>query len=175
MLTGRELARHEIERVWDIDRAEVVEAVYYLEHGSLVLKPERWEMAGWPAGEAAQYRPLLLQAFDRGGWFYGLFDDDRLIGVAVLDGKRIGRRGDLLQLKFMHLSCAHRHEGLGRRLFELCAARAREAGVRGMYISATPSQHTVDFYLRLGCVLTSDPDAELMALEPEDIHLEFAL
>jgi hypothetical protein len=41
-----------------------------------------------------------------------------------------------------------------------------------MYISATPSEHTVDFYMRLGCRLAAEPDPELYAFEPEDIHLE---
>jgi hypothetical protein len=40
-----------------------------------------------------------------------------------------------------------------------------------LYISATPSQNTVDFYLKRGCQVTGDPDPELWELEPEDIHL----
>ena len=40
-----------------------------------------------------------------------------------------------------------------------------------MYISATPSEHTINFYLRQGCVVASEVDPELFALEPEDIHL----
>ena len=175
MITGRDLQRTEIERVWQIDRAEVIENVYCLEHGQLVLKPERWEISGWPPGEAALYTPLLIDCFDRGGWFYGLFDDDRLIGVAVLESRFIGPRGDLLQLKFMHVSCHYRNQGLGRRLFELAAAKARQHGARGLYISATPSENTINFYTRLGCFPTRVPDPELFALEPEDMHLEFTL
>jgi hypothetical protein len=44
-----------------------------------------------------------------------------------------------------------------------------------MYISATPSEHTVNFYLALGCQLAAEPDSELLELEPEDIHLELLL
>ena len=44
-----------------------------------------------------------------------------------------------------------------------------------MYISATPTQHTIDFYLRLGCQVTNEPDPELFAQEPEDIHFEYDL
>jgi hypothetical protein len=39
-----------------------------------------------------------------------------------------------------------------------------------MYISATPSENTVNFYLRRGAVVTSEPDPELFEFEPEDIH-----
>jgi hypothetical protein len=44
-----------------------------------------------------------------------------------------------------------------------------------MYISATPSENTVNFYMRLGCEIASEPDPELLAREPEDIHLECAV
>ena len=44
-------------------------------------------------------------------------------------------------------------------------------GAQGLYVSATPSRHTVDFYTGLGCELLAVPDPELLRLEPEDIHL----
>ena len=62
-----------------------------------------------------------------------------------------------------------------RNLFELAADEARRRGARRLYISATPSQHTIDFYLSLGCTVTAEPDPELFALEPGDIHLEYDL
>jgi len=61
---------------------------------------------------------------------------------------------------------------LGTQLFELAKATAREKGARPLYISATPSEKTVNFYLRLGCAVAGEPDPELIELEPEDIHLE---
>ncbi len=172
MITARDLLREEIGQVWQIDRSEVIENIYYPEQGGLVLKPEHYDMTGWPPGEAEIYTPLLIDCFDRGGWFHGLFEDGRLIAVVVLDNKFIGRHKDLLQLKFLHVSSAWRKQGLGRRLYELARDRARRLGAKGLYVSATPSENTVNFYLRLGCVVTSEPDPHLFELEPEDIHLE---
>jgi predicted N-acetyltransferase YhbS len=172
MLTGRLLVREEICHLWDIDRREVIDNIYYWENGGLVLKPEHYDMQGWPPGEADLYTPILEDCFDRGGWFYGFFEDDRLVGMAVLDSKFIGPHQDLLQLKQLHVSSARRGRGLGRQLFELAKAEARARGARGLYISATPSEHTINFYLRLGCTPTAHPDPDLLALEPEDIHLE---
>jgi predicted N-acetyltransferase YhbS len=103
MLTTRKLEREEIDRTWTIDRSEVIDHIYYFENGTLVLKPEHYEMSGWPPGEAEKYTPLLLDCYDRGGWFCGLFDDARLIGVAVLENKFIGKDKDQLQLKFLDL------------------------------------------------------------------------
>lgn len=172
-MTIRELQRHEVQDIWSIDRAEVIDSIYYHEDGRLVLKPERYVMDGWPPGEAEHYGPMLLDCFDRGGTFFGAFEDETLIGVAVLESEFIGRGGDQLQLKFLHVSRGHRRTGLGRTLFDMAAAKAAELGARRLYVSSTPSENTVSFYLHLGCRVTEDVDAALFELEPEDIHLEF--
>jgi predicted N-acetyltransferase YhbS len=172
VIAGRELLREEIEQVWNIDRSEVIENIYHFENGTLVLRPQHYDVPGWPPGEAEKYTPILLDCLDRGGWFYGAFDQAKLIGIVVLESKRIGQHKDQLQLKFLHVSSSYRNRGLGTHLFELARAAAFERGARRLYISATPSMNTVNFYLRLGCTVTAEPDPELVELEPEDIHLE---
>jgi len=52
-------------------------------------------MAAWRSRE---YTPILLECFDRGGWFYGEFDGARMVGVVVLESSFIGARKDQLQL-----------------------------------------------------------------------------
>ena len=172
MIAYRELIREEIERIWTIDRREVIENVFHLENGRLVLRPEHYDMQGWPPGEPELYTPHLYKSFDRGGWFCGAFDGATLVGVAILDNKFIGRDKDQLQLKFLHVSRDYRGLGLGRQLFDLARDKARERGAKRLYISATPSEKTVNFYLMRGAVVTNEPDPDLFELEPEDIHLE---
>ena len=169
----QELERHEIRDIWSIDRAEVVDKVYYREGGELVLKPEQHHVKGWPVGDLELYGPILLDCFDRGGTIYGAFDGETLIGATVLESRFIGRERDQLQLKFLHVGRLHRRSGLGCALFDKAVARARGLGARRLYISATPSENTVHFYLRRGCRVKDDVDAALFKLEPEDIHLEF--
>jgi predicted N-acetyltransferase YhbS len=175
MISGRTLSRDEIRGIWAIDRSEVIDAVYYLENGSLQLHPEHHGLSGWPPGEPEKYTPILESCHDRGGWLYGLFDEDRLIGAAVLESNFIGKRGEQLQLKFLHISRPYRSQGWGQRLFGLAKAEAAERGAKSLYVSSTPSEHTIGFYLRLGCTLTAEPDPALYELEPEDIHFECAL
>ncbi len=175
MINQRPLARDEIELVWSIDRSEVIDSIYYLDHGDLKLRSEHYDMKGWPPGEAEKYTPILIACYDHGGWFYGLFDDDILFGVAVLANEFIGNNGDLLQLKFLHVSTEYRHQGWGQQLFELARVEAVRRGAGGMYISATPSEHTINFYIRLGCLVSAHPDSVLYAMEPEDIHLEYVV
>jgi predicted N-acetyltransferase YhbS len=172
VISGRKLLREEIEQVWNIDRSEVIDNIYRFESGSLVLSPHHIDVPGWPLGEAEKYTPILLDCFDRGGWFHGAFDRAALVGAVVLDSKLIGKHKDQLQLKFLHVSNSYRNSGLGTQLFELAKATARERGAKRLYISATPSENTVNFYLRLGCAVAAEPEADLFELEPEDIHLE---
>ena len=171
----RELERQEIRDVWSIDRAEVVDNLYYRDDKELVLRPEHFDIQGWPPGEPEHYGPILLDCFDRGGTFYGAFDGETLIGAAVLESRFMGREKDQLQLKFLHVSRRYRQAGLGRTLFEKAVARASELGARRLYISSTPSENTVRFYLHRGCRVTDDVDAVLFKLEPKDIHLEFEI
>jgi GNAT superfamily N-acetyltransferase len=166
----RPLARDEIGLVWTIDRSEMIETVYRLEGGALVPRALRLDVRGWPPGEAERYGPLHQACFDRGGTFLGAFEDDRLVGAAVLDTVPLGARGDQLQLPFLHVSRDHRGRGLGTRLFEEMRGLARARGARYLYVSATTTENTVRFYQRRGCVLAPEPDPELLALEPEDIH-----
>lgn len=168
----RLLERDEVETVWTIDRREIVENIYYIENGELVLKEEYYDIQGWSPGEPEQYTPILLDCFDRGGTFYGAFEDDQLIGVAVLESKFIGKDKDQLQLKFLHVSWNYRGKGLGRILFERAADKARALNANKLYVSATPSENTIRFYMRMGCTVTQDVDLELFELEPDDIHLE---
>lgn len=171
----RELARDEIESVWDIDRREITENVYYLREGTLVLEAEYYDMSGWPPGEPELYTPILYDCFDRGGTFYSAFEGSKMVGAVVLESKFIGQDRDQLQLKFLHVSNGYRKKGLGRTLFEKAVERARELGARRLYISATPSENTVNFYLHLGCEVTREVDQKLFDLEPEDIHLEYEI
>lgn len=169
-LIVRPLGRAEIPQVWTSDRAERTDGIYTLRDGGPLLQPAQIEVRGWPPGEAEKYTPLLLACYDRGGSFTGAFDGAALAGAAAVDALWRGPRGDLLQLEFLHVGRAYRGQGLGRRLFAHAQAIAQARGARGLYVSATPSRHTVDFYRSLGCQVTATPAPGLFALEPEDIH-----
>jgi len=174
-LTIRPLAREEVGQVWSIDRSEVIEKIYYEERGRLVARPGRYDLKGWPPGDVESAGPRLLDCFDRGGFFYGAFEGGHLKGAVALERRFIGRAGDQLQLTFLHVSRDRRKTGLGRRLFEVAVARARELGARRLHVSATPSENTVEFYLHLGFRVTDEVDAALFELEPDDIHMEFEI
>ncbi len=170
----RPVLRHEISQVWTIDRSETIHAFYHVENGLLVLKAGFEQVSGWPEGEPEQYTPILIACYDRGGWFYAFFEQEKMLAVVVVvDSVFIGKDNNLLQLKFLHVSHHCRGQGLGQRLFDLACQEAAKRGARGLYISATPTENTINFYLGLGCQLIIEPDQTLFALEPEDIHMQY--
>ncbi len=167
----RQLGRSEIEQIWTIDRRERIEHIYQVEDGELQLQPHHFDVPGWPPDKPPKTTPVLYESFDRGATFSGAFEGDQLVGVAVLDTLWRGPGRDLLQLKMLHVSRDYRAQGLGSQLFEQARVAARRLGARGLYISATPSENTVRFYMRRGSTLLETPDPELFADEPEDIDL----
>ncbi len=70
---------------------------------------------------------------------------------------------------------ASRSRGPGRTLFERSAAKAKGMGARMLYISSTPSENTVRFYLNLGRRVAEKVDPDLFELEPKDIHFEYVI
>jgi GNAT superfamily N-acetyltransferase len=167
----RQLARGEIEAMWMIDRSEVYDNIYQLRDGELVLTPAYCEVHGWWPGRIEHDTPKLYACFDRGGMFIGMFDTQRLVGLAVVDSMPLGAAGDQLQLKYLYVGRAYRQQGIGARLLREAGAIARTRGAASLYISATPTENTVNFYQRCGAVLNLTPDPELYAQEPDDIHL----
>ena len=60
-------------------------------------------------------------------------------------------------------------------LTKMLADQARSLGATALYISATPTRGPVDAYLRMGARVMAVPDPQLLAAEPEDIHLRLGL
>jgi predicted N-acetyltransferase YhbS len=171
----RLLGRGEIADIWGIDRRELVDGRYRLEGGELAPEPHRFEVPGWPPDARSTYDPILAACFDRGGCFFGAFDGETLAGAAVLDARPVASHPTLLQLVMLHVSRDYRQRGVGSALFRRVLAEAARRGAAGLYISATPSRNTIDFYRRFGAVPIGRPDPALLALEPEDIHLACAV
>jgi predicted N-acetyltransferase YhbS len=171
----RLLRRDEVALMWTIDRSEVHHYVYEVHEGRLVRTPSYFEIPGWRPDAPERMTPVLLDCFDRGGTFHGMFEADALIGMGVLESARVGRAADQLQLAYLYVTRAYRAHGVGTQLFEAAVSCARAAGANAVYVSATPTENTVDFYLKRGCVLAAEPDPRLLAAEPEDIHLIYLL
>ncbi len=153
----------------------MVNQIYYYKNKQLILENESFEISGWPSGEIERNLNHLYEVFDRNGVFQGAFKRGKMIGIIVLESKFIGKDKDQLQVVFLHVDNYYRNKGLGNKLIEVVKNKAKKMGAKKLYISATPSKHTIDFYMKLGFRLTKEINPELSQLEPEDIHLEMII
>ena len=111
----------------------------------------------------------------KGATVFGAFDEEAIVGMAVLEHAPLGTGEARLNLAGLWVSHAYRAKGVGRRLCGLAEQEARQRGAKSMYASATPSENTVRFYLSLGFQHAAPIDPAMLEKEPEDIHLELPL
>jgi GNAT superfamily N-acetyltransferase len=168
----RGLFREEIEKLSEIDRSEVVEFNYRLSHGKLELFDYYCEIKRFSETKLVQLKTGLYHLYDGGGAIYGALCENKLVGIASLDSRFRGENLNRLQLALLHVDKNYRKCGIGKHLVELVAEKARKLGAQQLYISAAPIKNTVEFYMKLGCKLTAELEADLFELEPEDIHME---
>ena len=171
----RHLAPFELEKLWDIDRSEVIDEVYHFRAGKLVLEREHYDMKGFPPGELDKIIERQRILLENGGTVIGAVDRQTLVGVASLESEFRGEKKKYMKMDILHVSKNYRGKGIARRLLGMVSSLARERGADALYISATPSKHTVDFYRGCGAKLVEELDPELFDMEPEDIHLEIDL
>lgn len=175
MTTIRRMAGSELDRIAEIDRSERITQQYkscdgVLELTDVDIRAPRW---GEPGEHTVQHRveswKLLVEA---GGVLLGAFDSDRLVGFAIYQPSI---SEGLANLAVLHVTRTHRREGIGCELANEVVRLARAEGAQRLYVSATPTRATVDFYMKQGFEPLAKPNETLFALEPEDIHMEMTL
>ncbi len=171
MISIRQLEPGDLARLAELDRSEVIGRLYRVASGELQSRQVDLRAPRWSDEQIAEFVELLAPELEAGGILFGADENDRLVGVAVLGNRPLGPGDKLLQLVFLHVSRDYRRRGIATLLVNAAAGAARQRRARGLYISATPSESAVCFYRRRGAVLLDEPDPQLLAKEPEDIHL----
>jgi GNAT superfamily N-acetyltransferase len=171
----RVLSRAEIGRFVEVDRTEAIDSIYYLRDGRLSLEVEHWDVKDWSASEKKQRIAGLQERYDSGDTLFGAFDGTTLAGVSVLGQHPLPSAMGRFNLAGLWVSHPYRGKGIGRRLVDRVMEKARELEARKLYVSATPSENTVRFYMSIGFRLADPVDPDLFQEEPEDIHLELIL
>ena len=168
----RQLSSDEIRLVGDIDRSEHVTALYTVEDQQLVHRTVDIDVPPWirddtgdhgVGGLIEHFRPIL----ESGASLLGAFDREEFLGLAIVDASF---EPPMAWLALLHVSKHHRRRGVASALWTAAKHVAVEAGANSMYVSATPSDSAVGFYLSRGCSLADPPHPTLLAEEPEDIH-----
>ncbi|RWU10339.1 GNAT family N-acetyltransferase [Pedobacter chitinilyticus] len=171
-ITFRLLKQNELIRIKEIDRTENIFEYYEYKDGELIIKSVHDLVNSFDEAELQEMiqRQHLLIA--NGGKVIAAFSDDKLIGVASVERKRRGKKQHYCKMDILYVSNSYRGNKIGHQLVRKCVKIATTFGAEKLYISATPTKATVDFYLKEGASLVEEIDEELFELEPFDIHLE---
>lgn len=173
MITIRQMGRSELDRIAEIDRSEHVTTGYVHEDGELRADCVDWRVPRWPM-EGLEFSvraqmERLAPVLEDGGVMLGAFNaEGDLVGFAVL---RYGLTERMAQLDALFVSRGYRRQGIATRLTSRLVSLAEADGATELYVSATPSESAVGFYVSQGFWLAEEVNEELYALEPEDIHM----
>jgi GNAT superfamily N-acetyltransferase len=175
-LTIRRMENEEIERIRDIDRSEVIRTGYRQKGREIVAFDVNWDDGGWLEGDGEHSFGQMIRGarrqLDLGGTAFGAFDGDRLAGIAIYRPRLTPSMG---QLALLHVSGGYRRQGVASHLYDEVARMAHADGATQLYVSATPTESAVSFYKSKGFEPTDSPHPELLAEEPDDIHMVLAL
>ena len=171
----REIQTYEAQLLGTIDRSERIDSIYRAANGILALHDACEEIVSWDSAELADYVARLRVLLSSGGSAFAAWDEASVVGIGSLDASGVGGDRAVMKLDMLYVSAEYRGRGIGRRLTEMAGNRARSLGATALYVSATPTRGTVDAYLRMGAKVLGTPDPELLAREPEDIHLALSL
>ncbi len=172
MMVIRELALDELGLAAAIDVTEDGTVVLEQRRFAIEARAEEWHRPPRTPERWGAFVAPWLMFIPSAGCALGAFDADRLVGIATL---RRDVRPGIDQLEALFVDRGHRRTGVASALVAEVEQRARAGGARLLYVSATPSESAVGFYAARGFAPTPDPIPELLALEPEDVHMVLGL
>ncbi len=175
MVTIKKLNKEEVDLIRKIDRSETIKGVYTYKAGEIHLEDVHQENSGFPEEEIQKIVHSVTHLLKEEGKLYGAFSNDEFLGMAALGVTPVGKLRDKLPLEILYTTKESRGRGVGSSLMEAVIDDVKELGFNKLYISATPTINTVNFYRSKGAVITQDPDPILLEKEADDIHLELVV
>ena len=173
-----QLAARDVALVAEIDRTEHVDVEYRVIDGELqpvaatIPEVPPWDPIGSGPHSVSVHIAFCESVVARGGILLGAFDEDRTAGLAIVEPLFEPR---LAWLASLHVSRPFRRRGAAQALWNAAADIAVASGAGSMYVSATPTESAVGFYLKQGCRLARPVHPDLFAAEPDDIHFVCSL
>lgn len=169
VITTRTLTLRELERIGEIDRSERITQEYAQDGESLTLRAVDIDAPRWDEASVRARIDAWTSMVDGGGVPIGAFDGERLVGFAIYLPATVRSPASLAVL---HVTAPYRRRGVGESLTDAVVRLGVGDGAERLYVSATPTRGTVDFYIAQGFRPLARPDERLFALEPDDIHME---
>ena len=166
------MKQSEVEKIKMIDATCFIKNAWRLVDGEIKLVEINWTDHELPNG-LKWHMEHYCETIKLGGQAFGCFDGDCLIGYATVNSELFGENTRYVLFDQLFVSKDYRNKGIGKVLFHLCAAQAKEWSADKMYLCAGSSEDTIAFYTKLGCVSANEINQELYEEDPNDIQLEY--
>ncbi len=152
-------------------RQQEINACWHKENGLWRIRSAPRIIEDWDQPQREFICWCLQNTLRAGGMVTGAFTDGKLKGIIAVDATPLGSQGQYREIPFLQVSQDSRGQGIGRRLFGMAKAFAKEIGGRQLYISSQPSVETQAFYKALGCREAEEYSPEHVQRGPDDCQL----
>ena len=150
------------------NRQQEITRIYVRKDEKYVLE-EQPGMMDWSIDKK---REVALDLVDNNYISYLALEEGKIIGFMSLVKELISER---MILDLIQVDKNFRGQGIGRILWEKAVEEARLNGARELYISACPSEETINFYRAMGADVTDNPILSIANDEPDDLQLVYSL
>ena len=141
----------------------------YVKKGDTYVLEEQPGVMDWSIDKK---REVAQDLMDSKYISYLAIKEARIIGFMSLVKELISER---MILDLIQVDKNFRGQGIGRILWEKAVEEARLNGARELYISACPSEETINFYRAMGADVTDNPILSIANDEPDDLQLVYSL
>lgn len=152
---------------------ETKEVLYMTDEG--LKKKKDSFIDDWTENDLVDKTRYFRYVLSKRGIVIALYTDEGIRGFSTVDPDRFGSGNQYCEMAYLHISRELRGRGLGRRLFEATVNAALMDDIPALYISTHPSVEAQAFYRGVGCVDAKEINPGILAREPLDIQLEYAI
>lgn len=152
----------------DFSRQQEITRIYVRKDKKYVLE-EQPGMMDWSIDKK---REVAFDLVDSKYISYLALEEGKIIGFMSLVKELISER---MILDLIQVDKSFRGQGIGRILWEKAVEEACLNGARELYISACPSEETINFYRAMGADVTDNPILSIANDEPDDLQLVYSL
>lgn len=174
MYQYKELSVQDVHKIEEIDAEWFIHKAWRQKNGELTLVEINWLEKELPNG-LSWHKEHFINSLEGGGKAIGCFNNDTMVGYAVLDADLFGKNKEYLLLDQIFISKNDRNHGIGKELFHRLCQSAIQLGAKKLYICSASAEETFAFYRVLGCIDATEVNEVLYALDPRDIQLEYIL
>jgi N-acetylglutamate synthase-like GNAT family acetyltransferase len=157
------------------NRFQKVNKIYAKENGQWIVKEHAYIEDWDKKRKVEKINSDFYNAIISGAYVIAAYNENSIIGFAVLLNRKFGTQNQYIQLQDIHVSYEYRNNGIGKKLFANCIEKAKEIGAKKIYISANSSEETQCFYKNIGCIDAEEINEVLAQDEPFDRQMEYII